>query len=75
MNTDDIYNWDVKHIAGKRQCLGETLAKAELFLFFAGLLHQFKISPEVEGEPPSENYAMGITILPQPFKLVFEARI
>merc|ERR1719430_1655841 len=25
---------------GKRQCLGETLAKAELFLFFSGILHQ-----------------------------------
>ena len=64
-----------KLIAGKRQCLGETLAKAELFLFVAGLLQQFKIRPEVEGEPPSENYAMGLTLLPQPFKLVFEARL
>ena len=27
----------------KRQCLGETLAKAELFLFFTGLLASFDV--------------------------------
>ena len=54
---------------GKRQCLGETLAKAELFLFFTGLLANFDILPEVEGKPPSEDYNNGITILPKPFLL------
>jgi len=54
---------------GKRQCLGETLAKAELFLFFTGILQQFLIRPEVEGELPKEDYNNGITILPKPFKL------
>ena len=53
---------------GKRQCLGETLAKAELFLFFTNLVHQFEFHPEVEGELPSEDYINGITILPKPFK-------
>jgi len=41
-------------VPGKRQCLGETLAKAELFLFFTGIVHQFSINPEVEGQLPSE---------------------
>merc|ERR1712071_478405 len=54
---------------GKRQCLGETLAKAEMFLFFTGILQQFLIRPEVEGELPKEDYNNGITILPKPFKL------
>ena len=44
-----------KHVPlGRRQCLGETLAKAELFLFFSGILQQFVAKPEVEGQPPSE---------------------
>merc|ERR1712107_105094 len=48
---------------GKRQCLGETLAKAELFLFSTGILQQFEIKPEINGELPSENYDNGVTVL------------
>ena len=46
--------FDFARNLGKRQCLGETLAKAELFLFFTGILQQFEIKPEVYGELPSE---------------------
>merc|ERR550525_2117806 len=46
---------------GKRQCLGETLAKAELFLFFTGMLQHFQINPVVAGQLPSEDYDNGIT--------------
>merc|ERR1711997_1221692 len=52
---------------GKRQCLGETLAKVELFLFFTNLVHQFHFLPEVEGEVPSEDYEPGVTVLPKTF--------
>jgi len=54
---------------GKRQCLGETLAKSELFIFFAGILQHFKIEEEVPGILPSEDYIVGATTLPQPFKI------
>ena len=53
---------------GKRQCLGETLAKVELFLFFTNLVHHFNFLPETEGELPSEEYSPGVTILPKKFK-------
>jgi len=53
---------------GKRQCLGETLARTEMFIFFTNLLQQYKFYPEVEGEYPEENYCPGVTILPVPFK-------
>ena len=53
---------------GKRQCLGETLAKAELFLFFTSLLHQFKFLPEENDVYPPDDYVPGITILPRPFR-------
>ena len=54
---------------GKRQCLGETLAKAELFLFFTSLLAVFDILPEIDGEPPSEDFVKGVLVQPKPFKL------
>ena len=53
---------------GKRQCLGETLAKAELFLFFTSLVQQFKFLPEEENIFPKDFYTPGVTILPAPFK-------
>ena len=60
---------------GKRQCLGETLAKVELFLFFTGLVASFKIAPEIAGQLPSEDYNNGITILPKPFRLRLFSRV
>ena len=36
--------------AGKRQCPGENLAKAELFLFFVGLVQKFQFEPVRPGE-------------------------
>jgi len=59
---------------GKRQCLGETLAKVELFLFFTGILHTFILRPEVEGHLPKEEYTNGATILPKPFRLRLTTR-
>jgi len=59
---------------GKRQCLGENLAKTELFLFFTGLVQQFSFWPEVEGEPPSEDYINSVTVHPKPFTLRMKER-
>ena len=60
---------------GKRQCLGETLAKSELFIFFCGILQYFKIEEEVPGILPSDDYIVGATTLPQPFKIRLVKRI
>ena len=59
----------VPFLMGKRQCLGETLAKTELFLFFTGLMQQYKFLPEVEGVYPTEECDFGVTVLPKPFKV------
>ncbi|KAM9619057.1 cytochrome P450 2J2-like isoform 2-T2 [Morphnus guianensis] len=53
---------------GKRACLGEVLARAELFLIFTALLQKFTFQA-----PPdttlSLQFKLGITVGPQPYKI------
>lgn len=59
---------------GRRMCLGEVLARMELFLFFSCLLHTFDISVP-EGETlPSLQGITGITISPNPYKVCLRPR-
>ena len=60
---------------GKRKCLGETFAKAQLFVFFTSMIHQFKFLPENDEIIPPEDYIPGATILPSPFKVKLVSRI
>ncbi|KAM9283237.1 cytochrome P450 2J2 isoform 2-T2 [Morus bassanus] len=53
---------------GKRACLGEVLARSELFLFFTALLQKFTFQA-----PPDTTltlqFKLGITMAPQPYKI------
>ncbi|NWI93343.1 CP2J2 protein, partial [Pitta sordida] len=53
---------------GKRSCLGEVLARSELFLFFTSLLQTFTFQA-----PPDTTFTLqpmiGITMAPQPYKI------
>ncbi|XP_062874914.1 cytochrome P450 2K1-like [Trichomycterus rosablanca] len=57
--------------AGRRVCLGESLARMELFLFFTSLLQQFRFTPPpgVSEEQLDLTAAVGFTLSPTPHEL------
>ncbi|KAK1896913.1 Cytochrome P450 2J2 [Dissostichus eleginoides] len=59
--------------AGKRACLGEGLARMELFLFFVSLLQTFCFST-LDGVQLSTEGIIGATRTPYPFKIYATAR-
>ena len=59
---------------GKRRCLGETLARMELYLFFTGIVHQFDIESASGEELNTEDYLISAVLMPQPYKAKFMPR-
>ena len=54
---------------GQRICIGEAVAKMELFLFLTTMIKQFDfVLPEGQSEPDMEG-VLGITYAPKPFKV------
>ncbi|XP_074115598.1 methyl farnesoate epoxidase [Cotesia typhae] len=60
---------------GRRRCLGESLAKSSIFLFFTHILHNFNLEiPEGEKLPRLDGID-GFTISPRPYFLHLTPRI
>ncbi|KAM6443910.1 cytochrome P450 2J5-like [Liasis olivaceus] len=61
--------------AGARVCLGELLAKIEIFHMFISLLRQFRLEPPEGVEKLSEESIIGLTVPPYPYKICALPRI
>ena len=53
---------------GKRICMGESLAKNEMFLFFVRIMQRVTFE-ETEDKLSVDNVSVGITRIPHPFKV------
>ncbi|CEF63385.1 Cytochrome P450 18a1 [Strongyloides ratti] len=58
---------------GKRQCLGEPLARMELFLIFVTLIKSFEFCEGPQG-PPDMTRCEGMTTVPKPYKALLKRR-
>ncbi|XP_076034768.1 cytochrome P450 18a1 [Oratosquilla oratoria] len=59
---------------GRRMCLGDVLARSEMFIFFTSILHVFILENPVGSPPPSMDGILGCTLMPKNFKIRFIPR-
>ncbi|XP_049866641.1 cytochrome P450 18a1 [Pectinophora gossypiella] len=60
---------------GRRMCLGDVLARMEMFMFFACIMHQFDVQMEPGAALPSLEGTVGATIAPEAFRVRFVPRL
>nr|AIL94133.1 cytochrome P450 CYP3041A2 [Tigriopus japonicus] len=60
---------------GRRICMGDSLAKSEIFIFMVMILQKIKISvSKQDGPPDPSKYTIGITSIPDPFHVAMALR-
>lgn len=60
---------------GKRRCIGENLARQELYLLLARILQKLTFGPAPGVEIDAEKHGGGITRRPLKYELVFNRRV
>ena len=53
---------------GKRICMGETLARKEMFIFFVRFLQRLSIE-QTDNKLSTDNFTLGLTSIPNPFEV------
>ncbi|XP_050428296.1 methyl farnesoate epoxidase-like [Adelges cooleyi] len=66
-------SWFIPFGIGRRRCLGEVLAKTNVFMFVAKLLQNFELRVPNGVQLPT-NHQEGVTISPSPFSALFIPR-
>lgn len=61
--------------AGPRVCVGESLARLELFLFLSSLLQRMSFRLPNGASPPDLQGRMGVVLQPLPYKVVVTPRV
>ena len=60
---------------GNRNCLGEKLARMEIFLFITNILKRFHLEfPESDHKPSTTEVKGGITRVPKSYEVCFKPR-
>ena len=59
---------------GKRACMGESLARDELFLFATNLIHNLKIGMPSDEPPHTFKEHFGIAFVPEPHRILLQER-
>ncbi|KOB73284.1 Cytochrome P450 [Operophtera brumata] len=59
----------------KRRCIGEGMARSELFMFLTHLLQRFNMRIPEEDPLPSTEPIDGLTLSAKPFRVIFEPRL
>lgn len=60
--------------AGPRVCVGESLARLELFLFLSSLLQRISFRLPAGAAPPNLQGRLGVVLQPRPFNVVVTPR-
>ncbi|OXA43620.1 methyl farnesoate epoxidase [Folsomia candida] len=60
---------------GRRQCLGETLARDSLFLFATNVVQRFKIEFDTKGPDHGFEPVISFILTPMPFNLILKDRL